>query len=59
MDVSERFRSTMMAFGAGALLYALSIELFGQLVAEKSHLDPVVYTKLVLVSFVEPLNPTP
>ncbi|KAJ1468233.1 hypothetical protein T484DRAFT_2283030 [Baffinella frigidus] len=49
LDVSERFRSTMMAFGAGALLYALTLELFGQLVSEKAHLEPEVYTRLVLV----------
>eukprot|EP00961_Rhodomonas_salina_P018382 247099-Rhodomonas_salina.1 len=31
--------ATMMSFGAGALLFALSIELFGRTIAQKEHFE--------------------
>lgn len=42
--------ATMMSFGAGALLFALSIELFGRTIAQKEHFEhEAEYNKIILV----------
>lgn len=44
----EWLKANMMAFGGGALLFALSIELFGSAIAEKSHLEVVYYNTMII-----------
>ena len=45
---SERLRAAMMAFGGGALLFALTIELFGESLAESEH-EPEKQRYVILV----------
>jgi hypothetical protein len=45
----EKLSGNMMAFGGGALLFALSIELFGSTIAQKEHFSTIDYNRIVLV----------
>ena len=45
----EKLAANMMAFGGGALLFALSIELFGTTIAQKGHFSTEEYNKIILV----------
>lgn len=45
----EKLAANLMAFGGGALLFALTLELFGTTIAHKDHFSTEEYNKIILV----------
>jgi hypothetical protein len=46
--LSDRSKANLMAFGGGALLFALAIELFGAAIHEKPHHSNVYYNTMIV-----------